>query len=173
MKKKTISKKPVGPISKKPALSGSQRIKLPKPPGKGEIRPDFSSLFEPSIPNPLAEYDDEEVNPGEVEMIANREVSVALQTVLDERKQNRDSYRIARSEDYYVIVCFQSTEQKDTFLRETGLQQFVEYVQWSENRFLNGLKVAQHLGVYIEPINILKPTRPNVPVLLRDQKVIK
>lgn len=153
---------------KKPVIKrkkgGVKRVKLPRPPRPGEARPDSESLSRPAIESPFDP--DPELSQG-LESDAEEEVSLALQTILDERAQKRDMYRLTNDQDYYVLVCFQSKEQKLEFLDKTGWRQLGE-------RFIDGLKLARLLGVDIEPINLpmrgfSKPT----PAGLREKEIIR
>jgi len=159
-------KKPTITIEKSKIRKG-ESVSLRPLPSKGKMRPRFGTLFEPDFENPLVEFEDETINPGEAEMLANREVSVALQTVLDERKERRDQFRVATDSTYYVVLCFQCEEQKLEFLTA------MDWLRWGD-RLLNGLDCAQSLGVSIKPINLpMRTNKRNVPVLLRQQEVIK
>lgn len=158
MKKKSIltSKKRAG--VEKSGLSVKYKLRMPL---SGKKRPRFESLTEAGLENPLDEFGDTLGLEGNSE----REISAALQAVLNERAGRKDEFRIGRSRRYYSIICFQSEDQKKEFLDAIG---------WSHDRFLNGLEIAHSLGVEIEPINLpMRKYSKTTPKLLRKQEVIK
>ena len=128
----------------------------------GEVAPDFDSLFDPSdIRNPLNKLRDT----GDFGENAEQEVSAALAAIKAEKKQRRDQYRVLTDPNFYLVVCFQSTDQKDEFLRLSD---------WGEEgeKYLDGLDIAAKLGVDVRPINLpRKSTRP-APKALRGYEFI-
>jgi len=155
-------KKPT--IEKRDDLQQRSKIKLPDLPGRGERRPDFSSLTRPAIESP---FDSDPTLAQGLEADADEEVSAALQAVLDERAERRDAYRITNDQDYYLVLCFQCEGQK---------QEFLEKARWTGlgERFLDGLKVARLMGVDIQPINLpLRGYGRGMPVGLRGRDNIR
>ena len=129
----------------------------------GERAPDFDSLFDPSgIRNPLARLKDT----GDATRNGEQEISAALAAIKAEKKERRDQYRVLTDPNFYLVVCFQSTDQKDEFLRLSG---------WAEEgaKYLDGLEIAAKLGVDVRPINLpRKSTRP-APKALRGHEFIE
>ena len=155
MKKPTIKSQP------KPKGVKRQRLPVLRP---GEARPVFESLTKSAITSP---FDPDPALSRGLEADATEEVSLALQTILAERAANRDRYRVTNDRDYYVLICFQSRDQKLEFLDKTGWLQFGE-------RFIDGLRLARLLGVDVEPINLPMRTYPKpMPRELRKKEVIE
>lgn len=129
----------------------------------GESAPDFDSLFDPSgVRNPLGKLRDT----GDFGENAEQEISAALAAIKAEKKQRRDQYRTLTDPNFYLVVCFQSTDQKDEFLLASG---------WAEEgaKYLDGLEIAAKLGVDVRPINLpRKSTRP-APKALRGYEFIE
>ena len=129
----------------------------------GEQAPDFDSLFDASgIRNPLRKLKDT----GDFQQNAEQEISATLAAIKAEKKERRDQYRVLTDPNFYLVVCFQSTDQKDEFLRLSG---------WAEEgaKYLDGLEIAAKLGVDVRPINLpRKSTRP-APKALRGHEFIE
>lgn len=135
----------------KPGLRKRPKLK------RGEMRPVFESLLTPSIPNPLDSFE----YPGTLEGDATEEVSEILQTILEERQQLRDKFRLRADREYFVCICFQSKEQKEDFLRQMG------WLSWGD-RYLDGLRCAEALGFDLEPVML-----PQVKVELKTPKKLR
>jgi len=151
-------------ITRKKLAVGAAKPKIRKLPPPGFQRPNFGSLALPTIENPL---DGEPQGDGGLQGDVDEEISIALQTVLDERKQRRDKYRVVNDPDYYFLVCFQSADQRKEFLDKIG------WTDWEDDKFVNGLEVARRLDVDIEPINLpQRKFRAKTPVKLREWEVI-
>lgn len=135
------------------------KIKLPK---RGYQRPDFNSLTEFDLETPF----DVDADSLGLQGDADEEVSAALQSVIDEKKERADMYRVTNDQDYYFLVCFQSEQQKKDFLDKVG---------WNlGERFLNGLKLAEILGVDVPRIDMpMRDYSKNMPVRLRAKEVIR
>lgn len=159
-------------MTKKPVIKKSVRAssklkkrKITRPTKKGYAKPQFGSLGESDFETTFDE--NPELSEG-VESDVQEETSAALQAVLDERKQKRDKYRLTNDQKYYFVVCFQSERQKLEFLDKSGLR------QCGDDRFLDGLKMAQLLGVDIEAIDLPMRDYPQkMAVRLRKREVIK
>ena len=138
---------------------GTQRVGLANRPRlkRGEAAPNFLSLTSPVIPNPLDTMD----YPGDLEGDATEEVSVILATILEERKQQRDTWRLKLDTEYWFCVCFQSREQKLEFLEKVGWLSFGE-------KYLDGLRCAADLGLGVEPVML-----PRVPAELKIPKKLR
>lgn len=156
-------------MAKKPTINKPQ-IKLNKtkikPAGKGERKPVFESLFgDPPAeltPDPLAELE----YSGDIERDGEAEANAILEAIKREKALRRDAYRLLVDSEYFLVICFQSREQKEEYLRLKG---------WDDlgDKYLNGLAIADREGLAIEPINLpAKPTRA-MPKLLRRTPIIK
>ncbi len=93
-----------------------------------------------------------EIETGDVAADIDANVSAELMQVIEARKSREEHFRIANDTRYYFVLCFQSTDQKEEFIRKMG---------WEDLGldFLNGLEVARRLGVEIkyvplEPIKL-------------------
>ena len=155
MGKTKISRQPVG-------LTGAPTAKIQRPKktkldGR-KAAPNFRSLFTPERgPNPLDALPDG----GGIEENVENELSETLRLILEEKKQLRDMYRVQNDPNYYAVLVFQSEEQKGQFLALTG---------WGhpDDKFINGLQVADKIGVEIEPIFVPRPNIRKTPKALRD-----
>ncbi len=139
---------------------GSKRINRVRP---GEVAPDFDSLFDPAgIRNPLAKLQDT----GDMTENAEQEISAALAAIKAEKKQRRDQYRVLTDPNFYLVVCFQSTDQKDEFLEKSG---------WAAEgtKYLDGLELAGQLGVDVQPINLPRKSVRPAPKALRGHEFIE
>lgn len=150
-------------INKPKITLNKQKIKLA---GKGERKPVFESLFgDPPAdvaPDPLQglEYT------GDIEADGEAEANAILEAIKREKQLRRDQYRLLVDTEYFFVVCFQSREQKEEYLRLKG---------WLDlgDKYLNGLAIAEREGLPLEPINLpAKPTRA-MPKLLRKTPIIK
>lgn len=148
----------------KPNLaSGKIKVNAVKP---GETVPNFPSFFDarglktnlPDAPNNLT--------PDNLQETENAETSAMLAEIIKAKKEARDRYRTRTDPNYYIVVCFQNTDQKDEFLKKS---------KWADEgtRFMDGLALAKKLGIGVAPIN-LKPSQPrNMAKVLRGHSVIE
>lgn len=136
----------------------------------GTNPPDFwAFLEEPEFDNPI--WDNLE-DSGSIETNAKREIGVmseALRRIVDEKQERRRKYTLLVDASYYVVLCFQTTDQKETFMRAKGWDKLDGNFEW---RYLNGLEVADWEGVSIEPVYIPTKQPPEAPKDLRNQSVI-
>lgn len=129
------------------------KVQIERPePGKGIGRiakidrnaPDFETVFEEEDADPLGavEYDE-----NDLEASAEREMTELVRQIKAEKKAQYDRFRVGRDPDYYVVVCFQSHDQRDEFLQKSG---------WAPEgeRFVNGLDVCRRLGLDVAPISL-------------------
>ena len=131
------------PEVQRPQKAAIQRpVRVPR----GMMAPDFDTLFEPDDADPLGGLADT----GDIEENADREVGIVLDELLAERRRQKERWRITNDDEFWVAVCFQSRTQKEEFLRLAG---------WDSlgDKYLDGLRLAAHLGVSIEPVLLEKP----------------
>ena len=105
--------------------------------------PDFDTLFEDEgDPLEVVEYDAENL-----EVSAEREMSEIVRQIKADKKTRYERFRIEQNKHYYLVLCFQSCDQRDEFVQEVG---------WptTEGRFINGLEVARRLGVDVKPFKL-------------------
>ncbi len=103
--------------------------------------PDLATMFEDEG-DPL---EDVEYDENDLEASADAEMSEILRQIKERRKAQNDRFRIARDPRYFVVLCFQSHDQVNEFLRKSD---------WAEEDtvYLNGLEIARRLGVDVQPI---------------------
>ena len=129
----------------------------------GEVAPNFDSLFDAAgVRNPLAKLQDT----GDMTENAEQEISATLAAIKAEKKQRRDQYRVLTDPNFYLVVCFQSTDQKDEFLEKSG---------WAAEgtKYLDGLELAGQLGVDVQPINLPRKSVRPAPKALRGHEFIE
>jgi hypothetical protein len=150
----------------KPQLGIGGKLKL-KRPEKGEIAPVFDSLFgahpAEATPNPLSEME----YTGDAEVDAQAEIDHYRSALYRAEQEKRDLFRtLLLDTEYYICICFQSRTQKEEFLEKIG---------WFDlgDKYLDGLKVAERLGIDIEPVNLPKPPPPKTPKPLRNVQIIR
>lgn len=132
-------------------------------PGKGEKKPDFISLFDPQLgDNPL-----EGLEPtADLEADSLAELAALRGKFAVRQQELYDEYRTVSDPEYYLVICFQNREQKEDFLQKAGLMRLGD-------KFLDGLAVAEALGVEITPINMPRKAAPKMPLALKGLKPIK
>lgn len=128
----------------------------------GMVAPNLNSLLtahpagKSTIVN-MPDLDDPEAN-------VDAEVSEVLSQIAAAKKERRDTYRVMTDFNFYLVVCFQSTDQRD---------EFVKQAQWrTDGAFVDGLDVARRLGLDVPPINMPSKTNRAMPVALRGHKVL-
>lgn len=86
-------------------------------------------------------------NKNDLEASADSEMSEILRQIIERRKALRDRFRVAGDTDYWVALCFQTSEQRDEFLEKSG---------WGARgtRYLNGLEISGRINVDIKPIEL-------------------
>lgn len=137
----------------------------------GTSAPDFwGMLDDPDIGDP---FGDLEFNPdANLEQTATQEVEVigeALKRILAEKQERRQKYQLLTDASYYVTVVFQTVEQKLAFMEKAGWDSLDGNFQ---GMMLNGLELADMMGIELETVYIPKKDPPQAPVALRDQKII-
>lgn len=126
-----------------PGMAAAPQMKLAKP--KSD-KPNFNALFgdPPSapLPNPL----DSLAYPGDLEGDVLVEAQAIREAFQQKYRGELDRFRVLDDPEYWFLVCFQTREQKEAFLAAVGWEKF------GGKRYLNGLDLARHLGVDIQPI---------------------
>ena len=134
------------------------RVKL------GEMAPNFDSMFDSTgIENPLPQT---MADGASITETGDAKISAALAAIKAEKKERRDAYRVLTNPNYYTVVVFQSTDQRDEFLDKAGWRPFGE-------KYIDGLALAQHLGVDVQPINLPRKSVKPAPKALQGYKFIE
>lgn len=84
-----------------------------------------------------------EAQPANAEADSVAELNELQQAFKDRAEADQQRFVEATDSEYWFAVCFQTREQKEEFLRKTGLGE-------TDEKYLNGLEVARKLGVAIE-----------------------
>lgn len=150
-------------------LSGSKKLKINNAGrvvnrvGIDEQPPDFKSMFgeAPSSAFEMPISDDKSLN--EQDAATN---SAMLEAIIAAKKEQRDQFRTETDPNFYFVVCFQNTAQKDEFLEQT---------KWGDPRvrFIDGLKLAAMLDVDIKPINLPRKKTKLMSKGLREHEFIE
>lgn len=127
----------------------TERVKIERVerPPRGMEWPDFNSLFTPDT-DPFDGLD----TTGDPEADGDNLVNLARQEFIENEEARLDAYRTMIDPEFYLVVCFQSREQVDEFLEKSGLESL-----GVGNKFVDGLRVARHFGVDVQPIAL--PTK--------------
>lgn len=123
--------------------------------------PDLETVFEDDgDPLEAVEYE-----PGDIQTNADLEMSEIVAQIKAEKKAQYERFRTARDPNYYLVVCFQSHEQRDEFVQKAG---------WATvyDTFVNGLDVARALGLDVEPIPLEPLPRRGKPHLYTSKEVL-
>ena len=149
------------PIERKPLQVGGTRTTITRIP-PGHAAPNFGSLLaaHPDGASPIAalpDADDPEAN-------VEAELSETVKAIQASKRARRDAYRTLTDNNFYLVVCFQSADQRD---------EFVQKARWKANgAFVDGLKVAQALGVDIQPVPLPVKRNRQMPAPLRGHTVL-
>jgi len=128
----------------RPALE-KREVSLPKR-GRQPLKrlPNLDTMFEDEG-DPLEDVPYEELA-NDLEASADAEMSEMLRQIKERRKADRDRFRVARDPAYFLVLCFQSHDQRNEFLAKSG---------WGEDTcYLNGLEISRRLGLDVAPIEI-------------------
>jgi hypothetical protein len=129
---------------KKPTIE-RREIKVGRK-GRGPLRmPRLETMFEDEG-DPLEDVPYEELA-NDLEASADAEMSEMLRQIKERRQADRDRFRVARDPDYFVVLCFQSRDQRNEFLAKSEWGQ-------EDEKYLNGLEVCRRLGIDVVPIEI-------------------
>ena len=128
-------------IERKERIAIKRRPRL-KP---GQARPDIDTLLN-GADNALEDVE----WPGDLQGDSDVGMSVMLQEIIARRKHDRERYRDLYDDDYYLVVVFQASRQKE---------QFIQGAQWPilDKRFVDGLLLADKLGVEVDEIILELP----------------
>ena len=143
---------------KKVEIHAPQKLDLA---GGGKIKPKKIDLAQtlnaPEVENPLDEVD----YTGELEHDANAEVSALLTGFRERARQEQDRFTLATDSEFWFAVGFKSREQKEAFLTAVG---------WDEHgdKYLNGVNIAQALGIPLPPVALTDATRKQVDRRLKE-----
>lgn len=137
------------------------KIERPKLAKRGRNEPDFDSMFEDEG-DPLEAVDYER---GGIEDSATAEMSEIVKQIKADKQAQYERFRIARDPEYYLVLCFQSHDQRDEFAQKAG---------WATDggRFVNGLDVARKLGVDVKPIPLEPLPQRGKPHLYKPEEVL-
>ena len=145
------------PVVQRPAkpVKPAQAAK-PVRPKPGEVMPNFDSMFTPDGDGEI-EYPEGLDPQGMVE----HELSEALLRIKAEKAARREQYRVMTDPNFYLVVCFQSTLQRDEFIEKAG---------WTDLGFpyMDGLRLARQMGVDVQPIHLPRKQVRAAPKALRD-----
>lgn len=118
----------------------------------GKKAPKLQSMFDPRGLPPPPEIDLDQ----DLQAIVDQEGEAVEDRLRNEYQNRFEQYRAEASPFFFFCVCFQTQEQKDTFLRSVG---------WDKpdgDMFVDGLIVAETLGVHIDPIEVSMKPIPKV-----------
>jgi hypothetical protein len=129
----------------------------------GKKAPKLHTMFDPRGLPPPPDIDASQ----ELQAVADQEGEAVEDRLRSEYQNAFEQYRAEASPFFYFCVCFQTQAQKDEFLKATG---------WGErdgDLFVDGLMVAEAMGVHIEPIDVsLKPLPKTSGVFLRKEVIL-
>lgn len=132
--------------------------------------PDFWGFLEQAeFDNPIWDIMEDT---GNVEKNSNNEnayMSETLRRIVAEKQERRRKYALLVDTSYYVTLVFQTTKQKEEFMKAKGWDKLADNFEW---RMLNGLQVADWEGVTIEPVYIPTKQPPEAPKDLRETPII-
>jgi len=127
------------------------KIKLSRNSGRiDRSAPDFDSIFDDGDEGMFAGA---EFDTGDLQGDSDAIMSEALRAVIERKKATQERFRVAIDPEFYTVLCFQSREQKEEFLKKAGW-----IAEGEGGRYLNGLEIARKMEIDIEvhPIEPLK-----------------
>jgi hypothetical protein len=141
------------------ALASGAKVRLDRSGGK----PVFASLMgdapsEP-MPSPLADL----AYPDTVEGNALIEAQRLREAFQEKYRGELDAFRTLDDPNYWFLVCFQNTSQKNEFLDKA------DWVTCGGYRYLDGLKLAAKLGLDIQPVILKRSKVRQVVKILKDE----
>jgi len=94
-----------------------------------------------------------------VEGDSKKEMSATLAAFKRRVKVEYARVKSATDSEFWIAICFQSREQKDTFLQKTGLSDIGD-------KYLDGLQVADLFGIELPEYELsIRPRRVNQDLL--------
>lgn len=130
------------------------------PPTTQSSTPDFESVFGltgPRVPDPLAGM----VRTGDLEIDSQNELGEVGMRIRDEMQDWYDQFRSDADPGFYLCAVFQSHDQLDAFLEAIGMEDHIGA------QFINGLVLAERLGVVVPLEPVRRKPAPTAPVKLR------
>lgn len=109
------------------------------------------------VDDPFANID---YSTGNIEEQSTKEASALLSSFKQRAQQEEARFTLATDSEFWFAIGFQSRDQKEAFLQA---------MEWLEHgdKYLNGLDVAEQMGIEIEPIQLPDPTKRRVDRKLR------
>lgn len=134
--------------------------KIEKPP-RGTRWPDFDSMFQPQD-DPLDGLEDT----GDLEANADMIMSRVAEVFIEDEGRKLDEYRTMVNQDFYLVVCFQSEDQKLDFLDKAG---------WADlgNLYIDGIQVAKRLSLDVPPVPLATKEPKRIPRPLRVLPILR
>lgn len=129
----------------KPKIESKKPIKLNTQ--KAQITKAFNALFEPS---PELNALDAMEYTGDIEKDAIQETELTGKTFSERAKLEQKRFELATDSEFWFAVCFQSREQKETFLKA------MNWLQYGD-KYLNGMDIADENGVSLPHVDLPKP----------------
>jgi hypothetical protein len=108
--------------------------------------PDFETLFSEDA-NPILDLPDA----GGVQENSDQEMSAIEQEIERNRAAYAEHFRVAADPEFFCVMCFQSHDQKDEFLKAIGWP-----VDEQGDKYLNGLEFARRFNI---PVTVI-PLEP-------------
>ena len=126
--------------------------------GLGDLRPDDLNLDSGdglglsgfALPTQRKHPLDDVVFVNNFEKDAKAELNQAQKAFHQRAEDERKRFELATDTEYWFCVCFQTREQKDEFLRKSGLTA-------QGDKYLDGLKVAKKFGVKMDSATVELP----------------
>lgn len=128
--------------------------------------PDFDSMFDPTG---LPALPEEQIT--DIEQSVNQEVSDMMALIRENRKNNAERFRDVESGEFWFCVCFQSRNQKETFIKNLH-DKFGGDPEGFGDKYISGLELADLLGIPVEPIILEVKKSRLAPKNLRKVEVI-
>jgi len=165
------------PVVEKPTIDRAsiqkkiKRISKKKPAPRGHQHPNFWDFMDdPDAGDPFAGM---QIDPDAlVEDVADQEAGVmsdTLRRIVEEKRERRRKYQLLTDGSYYCVLVFQSFDQKMEFFDKAGWDDLNDSV---EGMYINGLEVADRMGIDLNIEFIPTKPPPKAPVKLRDPNLI-
>lgn len=130
---------------------------------RGTTWPDLDSLLDPdNWDDPLADFDYTD----DIEADAEDEANEIVAAIREQKRQQRDLWRLKADTEFFLVVCFQSRDQKEEFLEKAG------WLDLLGDKYIDGLALAELLDVDVEPVPLKIPKPFRMPKGLRKHDLI-